>query len=134
MRNEYTQAQFYKRLYPVATTFGVQLRRRHSVQGGNISHNLSLWNAFTCIGGTQRTSRLFTRNGFTQCQRLFQDGTLSLRLDKPLHGIRANETTTRSITLAGRINNNGSCKGVQFSDPYGIWNDVVVQGVVKITL
>ena len=29
---------------------------------------------------------------------------------------------------------NGDCTGTQFSDPYGTWNDIVVQAIFKITL
>lgn len=72
--------------------------------------------------------------GYSQCKALFDGGTISIGTGNRLHGIEANRTTTHSITLAGRINNDGSCKGIQFSDPYGTWDDVVVQGVVKITL
>lgn len=57
--------------------------------------------------------------GYTQCLALFQGGTISVGAENLLHGIGANRTTTHSITLAGRIFNDGSCKGVQFSDPYG---------------
>lgn len=72
--------------------------------------------------------------GYTQCLRLFQEGTISIGAEDRLHGIRANQTTSHSITLAGKINNDGSCKGVQYSDPYGTWDDVVVQGIAKVTI
>lgn len=72
--------------------------------------------------------------GYTQCLRLFQEGTISIGAEDRLHGIRANQTTSYSITLAGKINNDGSCKGVQYSDPYGTWDDVVVQGIAKVTI
>ncbi|XP_036138366.1 uncharacterized protein LOC105829195 isoform X1 [Monomorium pharaonis] len=73
--------------------------------------------------------------GYAQCKRLLQDGTISMGAEIYLHGIRVNQTTTRSITLAGRIDSDGKCHTVQqYSDPYGTWDDVMVQGVVKITL
>lgn len=72
--------------------------------------------------------------GYDQCMRMHQDGILSLGADNYLSGLRINQTSSRSITLAGRINNDGSCKGTQYSDPYGTWDDVIVQGSAKITL
>ena len=29
---------------------------------------------------------------------------------------------------------NENCSGTQYSDPFGAWNNVIVQGVIKITL
>lgn len=72
--------------------------------------------------------------GYTQCLTLFQEGTIGVGAENRLQGIRPNQTTTHSITLGGRINNDGSCKGVQYSDPYGTWDDVIVQGIAKITI
>lgn len=69
-----------------------------------------------------------------QCLGLFHEGTFAVGAENRLQGIRPNQTTTHSITLSRRINNDGSCKGIQYSDPYGTWDDVVVQGIVKITL
>ena len=45
-----------------------------------------------------------------------------------------NETAFHSVTLAGSITPNRYCTGTQFSDPYGTWNNVVVQAIFKITL
>jgi hypothetical protein len=45
--------------------------------------------------------------GYTQCRRLFQDGEFSLGTNNLINGIQVNQTTTRSVTLAGRINNDG---------------------------
>lgn len=72
--------------------------------------------------------------GYTQCSRMFQDGTLSLGVGNLVYGLKANQTTYRSLTLGGRINNDGTCKGTQYSDPYGTWDDVVVQASVKISM
>lgn len=72
--------------------------------------------------------------GYTQCFNLFHEGTIAVGAENRLHGIRPNQTSTHSITLAGRINNDGSCKGIQYSDPYGTWDDVVVQGTARVTL
>lgn len=72
--------------------------------------------------------------GYTQCMTLFQEGSIGVGTDNRLHGMRPNQTSSHSITLGGKINNDGTCKGIQYSDPYGTWDDVVVQGIARITL
>src|SRR5580765_3410146 len=71
--------------------------------------------------------------GYTQCLRILQDGTFSLGAGNVIHGLKFNRTSFHSLTLAGRISNDGSCKGTQYSDPYGTWDNVVVQATVKIS-
>ena len=34
--------------------------------------------------------------------------------------------------FAGYINSEGKCYGVGYSDPFGTWGNVVVQGTIKI--
>ncbi|KAL6417424.1 hypothetical protein ACFW04_012756 [Cataglyphis niger] len=72
--------------------------------------------------------------GYSLCRRMFQDGTFSLGAGNIIYGLRANQTSFHSLTLAGRISNDGNCKGTQYSDPYGTWDDVIVQAVLKISL
>ena len=72
--------------------------------------------------------------GYTSCMRMFIDGVLSFGPENIITNLRGNQTAYRSITLAGRIQNDGTCKGAQYSDPYGTWNDVVVQASAKISL
>ncbi|XP_074111451.1 uncharacterized protein LOC141535426 [Cotesia typhae] len=67
------------------------------------------------------------------CQIAHNHRTLSVG-STVIDGLAVNATSTRSITFAGRVTNDGSCKGTQYSDPYGTWDDVVVTGLVKITL
>lgn len=69
-----------------------------------------------------------------QCLQMHQDGTLSLGHNAYLTGLKTNSTEHRSITLAGTVNQEGKCSGTQYSDPYGTWDNVVVQAVAKITL
>lgn len=64
--------------------------------------------------------------GYTRCLRMFNDGSLTLGNGNVVDGIKPNRTTSRSVTLAGTVRNDGSCKGTQYSDPYGTWDDVVV--------
>ncbi|XP_039315382.1 uncharacterized protein LOC120359965 [Solenopsis invicta] len=72
--------------------------------------------------------------GYDQCMRMIQDGTLSLGPNNYITGLRVNQTTTRSITLAGSTNNEGGCETTYYSDQFGTWPNVIAQGVVKITL
>lgn len=59
---------------------------------------------------------------------------LGFREDSRINGLEINRTTTRSITIAGSLNNDGKCQGINNLDPYKNWEDVVVQGSAKITL
>jgi len=70
--------------------------------------------------------------GYIACMRMFVDGTLSLGPANILINLKENQTSYRSVTLAGQIQNDGTC--TQFSDPYGTWHDVVVQASAKISL
>lgn len=49
-------------------------------------------------------------------------------------GLKVNQTTTRPVLLAGKLDSNGACSGSAFTDDYGSWSDVVVLATVKITL
>ena len=66
------------------------------------------------------------------CELLHRYGTYSLPNTKI--GVRPNSTVTHSIVLAGSLTTEGKCSGAGYSDPYGTWESVVVQGLIKITL
>ncbi|CAB0037869.1 unnamed protein product [Trichogramma brassicae] len=51
-----------------------------------------------------------------------------------IRGLKVNSTTSHPITLAGTLTPEGACSGTSYADPYGSWNDVVVQATIKITL
>jgi len=72
--------------------------------------------------------------GYTRCRQMLIDGTLSLGVGSIVDGLKPNRTTSRSVTLAGTIRNDGSCKGTQYSDPYGTWDNVVVQAIARVSL
>ena len=72
--------------------------------------------------------------GYSQCLRMFQDGTTSLGPAHLISGLKINQTSYHSLTLAGELNTDGTCKGTQYSDPYGTWDNVIVQAVAKISL
>ncbi|XP_047370498.1 uncharacterized protein LOC124957527 [Vespa velutina] len=89
----------------------------------------------TSIVHNGRREYLFTLT-HQLCQQLHSTGTLSLSLGPNvfISGIKKNSTNIRSITLRGTTSTDGTCKGSQYSDFYGTWDDVVVQASVKITL
>jgi len=62
------------------------------------------------------------------------DGTLFLGVGSIINGLKPNRTTFHSVTLAGTVKNDGSCKGTQYSDPYRIWDDIVVQAIARVSI
>lgn len=72
--------------------------------------------------------------GYTKCLRMFQDGTLTVGSAGSIDGLKPNSTTAHSVMLAGTVRNDGTCKGTQYSDPYGTWDNVIVDAVIRITL
>ncbi|XP_015596322.1 uncharacterized protein LOC107268247 [Cephus cinctus] len=69
-----------------------------------------------------------------QCQKIHNTRTIQMTLGNIIVGLPMNATSDYPIPLAGKIGNDGSCKGVQYSDPYGSWSDVIVQANVKISV
>jgi len=72
--------------------------------------------------------------GYTKCLRMFQDGTLTVGNSGIIDGLKPNTSDSRSVLLAGSIKNDGSCQGTQYSDPYGTWDNVIVDAIVRINL
>lgn len=70
--------------------------------------------------------------GKDRCQSLLETGTLSLGHNNYLYGIKPNSTTKRSMTFAGKVDQGSSCSGAVYSDPYGTWESVIVQGTIDI--
>ena len=68
-----------------------------------------------------------------QSNQLHTIGTFLVILSLQISKLKVNETSFHSVTLAGSVTPNGDCTGTQFSDPYGTWNNVVVQAIFKIT-
>ena len=61
-------------------------------------------------------------------------GTFFVSSSLQISKLKVNETSFHSVTLAGSVTPNEDCTGTEFSDPYGTWNNVVVQAIFKITL
>jgi len=70
----------------------------------------------------------------TKCLRMFQDGTLTIGNSGIIDGLKPNSSDSRSVMLAGSVRNDGSCQGTQYSDPYGTWDNVIVDAIVRINL
>lgn len=68
------------------------------------------------------------------CLRLHMTGALRIGDNHLITGIGANQTVKTALTLVGTISNDGSCTGTGYSDPYGTWNNVVVQAVVRVSI
>lgn len=68
------------------------------------------------------------------CKAAHTTGIIALTPSLQISGLKPNSTTYRSVTLAGSIAVDGRCTGTQYSDPYGTWDDAVVQASVKISL
>ena len=68
------------------------------------------------------------------CLDMHRTRTLSLGNGHVIRELRINQTTSHSATFAGFVNSDGRCNGAAYSDPYGTWESVVVQGVIKVSL
>ena len=68
------------------------------------------------------------------CEDLHKTGNLMIHASHMISGIKINQTKTHSIVFAGYVNGDGKCDGSGYSDPFGTWENVVVQGTIKITL
>jgi len=70
---------------------------------------------------------------YVKCLRMFQDGILAVGNSGIIDGLKSNTSDSRSVMLAGSIKNERSCQGTQ-SDPYGTWDNVIVDAIVRINL
>ncbi|XP_050452326.1 uncharacterized protein LOC126851966 isoform X2 [Cataglyphis hispanica] len=75
----------------------------------------------------QETSRL-------RCVEMHKLGILKIGVSEIMDNLKSNHTYYRSFTLAGKVNTDGTCKGISYSDYYGSWDDVIVQASAKITM
>lgn len=71
-----------------------------------------------------------------RCQQMHEHGVIRFgnTEDNIIKGLEINKTNYRTVMLGGTLTFDGKCKGIQYQDPYGIYQDVVVQATVKITL
>ncbi|XP_063989692.1 uncharacterized protein LOC135168981 [Diachasmimorpha longicaudata] len=67
-----------------------------------------------------------------ECERLHHSNSLAVSHNIFIDNLVRNALNSRPITLAGRTSTTGSCKGTQYSDPFGTWDDVIVNALVRI--
>ncbi|XP_072767883.1 uncharacterized protein [Anoplolepis gracilipes] len=67
------------------------------------------------------------------CRQMHDYGSIQLE-STYLSGLKPNQTQIIPLTLAGKVDTNGNCKGESYSDFYGTWSEVIVLANVKITL
>ena len=68
------------------------------------------------------------------CKIAHRTGIFQITNSHVIHGLRANHTARHAVLFAGYVNGDGRCNGAAYSDPFGTWESVIVQGTVKITL
>ncbi|XP_011880368.1 PREDICTED: uncharacterized protein LOC105568908 [Vollenhovia emeryi] len=91
---------------------------------GMWSHTMDVYNGkYSYISETSREA----------CQNMYTYGSFEIA-GTIIAGLKPNQTTSRPVVLAGHVDNDGSCSGGAYSDPYGSWGNVVVLGNIKITI
>lgn len=91
---------------------------------GMFSHSMDVYNGKHAY--IEETSR-------EACQRMHNFGTYEIGTVR-ITGLKSNQTATRPVTLAGKVNADGTCSGTTYSDPFGTWEQAVVLATIKITL
>ena len=106
-----------------------------------IQYKLEVQRSILYCGAFSHTSAV--ANGYTeyleeltleQCERMYSLRAIRLGYNIEITGLEMNQTTSRAITFAGKIGYDAQCARTVYSDPYGTWENVVVQGFMKITL
>ena len=69
-----------------------------------------------------------------QCDTLHSSGKIFSGQNLQISNLKVNQTSYHSVLLAGFLAVNGNCSGTQYSDPFGTWNNAIVQAVIKVTL
>lgn len=69
-----------------------------------------------------------------ECKDLQKYGSINLFGRHKIDGLKPNSTTSKTLVLAGSIDDSGSCSGDSYSDAAGDWQKVYVVANVEITL
>jgi len=69
-----------------------------------------------------------------QCKSMHKTGTLIINVNNVINGLRVNQTISQPIIFAGSVTTDGVCSGTQYLNPYDSWQNVVVQGIITVTL
>lgn len=68
-----------------------------------------------------------------QCKKMHETRSFSYDSQHILTDLKLNQTTVRAMSLAGNAIDN-SCNVGTYSDRFGTWNSVIVEGLITITL
>ena len=68
------------------------------------------------------------------CIDAHKTGIIKISDTHVVHGIKINQTITHGLFLAGQVSGDATVEGTGYSDPFGTWKNVLVQGTVEITL
>lgn len=67
------------------------------------------------------------------CTRMHHTRTFTYSAGNSIVDLPPNATNYRTLTLSGTTGPDDTCLGAQFSDPYGHWNNVIVEASLYIT-
>ncbi|KYN00581.1 hypothetical protein ALC62_08650 [Cyphomyrmex costatus] len=101
------------------------------VEVNRVIHYCGMHSDISVVHNGQR--EYFQEIGEQSCRRLHETGVLRIG-NAVMDLIKVNMTNYRSATLAGSATMDSKCAGVQYTDGYGSWDNVIVQEVIKITL
>ncbi|KYM96617.1 hypothetical protein ALC62_12744, partial [Cyphomyrmex costatus] len=68
------------------------------------------------------------------CQRMHVFGYFRMGYNIYINEFKSNQSVSRSVTLAGHVNNERICDGDTYSDPCGTWTGIMVLAILKFTL
>ena len=68
------------------------------------------------------------------CEDVHKTRILKVTESHIVRDIEINQTITHSLMFSGYINSKGKCNGVGHSNPFGTWENIVMQGTIKISL
>ena len=91
------------------------------------------WNSHIAIVKHAEQEYLYEISKKT-CIETYKTGTFYFDGVHVFKDIKINQTTSRPVLYAGYLNSDGKCNGAAYSDAYGSWESVVVQGTIKITV
>lgn len=72
--------------------------------------------------------------GSSRCKELHSTGTIQLQGNVIMRDLTVGSIHTRQVVFAGSVNPVGDCEGGPYSDAFGSWNKVLVQGTVQVKL
>ncbi|XP_063994521.1 uncharacterized protein LOC135172409 isoform X1 [Diachasmimorpha longicaudata] len=67
-----------------------------------------------------------------ECQKLHDSNSLQISHNIVVDALVKNITNLRPITIAGKAEVDGTCQGSQYNDPFGNWDEVIVNAIARI--